>query len=487
MRVFAKKMAERAGWSPLACLRIPVGLLALGGVLSGCAVEKEKWKDGVEVPAEWRAKGEAKGALNTGSLRQWWKRFNDPVLDSLIGQALAASPDVKTALARITESRGERSVQLASLWPTITGNTSDRIQRRDEQSTGLVTRSETYNLSADMSWQIDLFGRQMQNVQAATQDVAQTVQNYYAAQVTLTADVAAAYITLRGAQAQLEVVQRNVATRSDTTDITRWKQEAGISDMLEMQQAVSTLEQARASIPTIEKTIAETKNQLAVLCGQTPGRLDGLLARSKALPRVPGKITTGIPAEALNNRPDVQGAVNGVLAAYYRKNAAVLERLPTIDLSGSLGLEALRTGTIFSPESAARTLAGSLMASLAQPIFEGGRITANIRISEAQKKEAIYSYESTVLTALSEVENALVAIRRITERLEVLKKSDAAASEASELATRQYEAGEVDLLTVLEVQRTQLSVEEARALAETDQLNSYVQLYKALGGGWQPL
>lgn len=461
--------------------------LMLGFLLAGCAANHPQWKNPVSIPAKWNAGTNGAGSLDTSAIRQWWKRFNDPVLDSLIAQALASSPDIKTALAKITESRGERSVELAGLLPTLSGNTSEHIQRRDEQSTDLVTRSETYNLSLDMSWEIDLFGRRLQNVEAATKDVEQTIENYHAVQVTLTSDVADAYITLRGAQAQLAALQSNVETRQQTTEITRWKQEAGMSDMLEVQQAVSTLEQARAAIPTLQQTISETKNRLAVLCGQTPGRIDGLLARSRSLPRVPAKITTGIPSEALNNRPDVRAAVDGVLAAYHRKTAAELERLPTIDLAGSLGLEALRTGTIFSPEAAARTLAGSLIASLSQPIFEGGRITANIRISESQAKQAVYGYESTVLTALSEVENALVAIQRISERLEVLRKADRAAGEASQLATHQYEAGEVDLLTVLEVQRTQLSVEESRILAEADQLNAHVQLYKSLGGGWQSL
>jgi NodT family efflux transporter outer membrane factor (OMF) lipoprotein len=462
-------------------------LLVLVCSLTSCAIHRDNWKNTVDVPSKWNSRSYDGKPLDTAAIRDWWKRFHDPILDKLIAEAMTGSPDIKTALARIAESRGERSVQLSELLPSVSGKTSDRIQRRDEQSTDLVTRSETYNLSLDMSWQIDLFGKQLQNLKASTKDVEQTIENFYAAQVTLASDVASAYITLRGAQARLEVVQRNVETRSETTEMTRWKQEAGISDMLELQQANSTLEQARASIPSIKQTISETKNQLAVLCGQTPGKLDSLLDRSHALPAVPAKIATGIPAEALNNRPDVRAAIDGVLAAYHRKTAAELERLPTIDLSGSLGLEALRIGTIFSPESAARTLAGSLLASLSQPIFEGGRITANIHISEAQAKQQVYAYESTVLTALSEVENALVAIRRTTERLEVLRKADDAASEASELATRQYEAGSTDLLTVLDVQRTQLSVEEDRAVTEADQLNAYVQLYKSLGGGWQPL
>jgi NodT family efflux transporter outer membrane factor (OMF) lipoprotein len=460
---------------------------ALGCLLGGCAGKHEAWRDSVTVPGRWNAGGQAAGRLDPAAIRCWWERFEDPVLGGLIKQALTSSPDIKTSLAKITESRGERSVQLAGLLPSAIGNASDRIQRHDEQSTGLVTRSEMFNLSADMSWELDLFGRRFQKLQAATKDGAQTVENYYAAQVTLTAEVAAAYITLRGTQAQLDALERNVKTRQETTEITRWKQESGMSDMLEVQQATSTLEQARAAIPSLKKTISETKNQLAVLCGQSPGQLDTLLARKRPLPRVPATMATGIPAEALNNRPDVRAAVDGVLAAYHRKTVAELERLPTITLSGSIGLEALRTGTVFSPEAAARTLAGNLMAGLAQPLFEGGRITANIRISESQAKQLVYAYETTVLKALSEVENALVAIRRLSERLDVLKKADASASEATELATCQYQAGEVDLLTVLDVQRTQLAVEESRTIAEADRLKAYVQLYKSLGGGWNPL
>ncbi|MFY8217209.1 MAG: efflux transporter outer membrane subunit [Chthoniobacterales bacterium] len=464
-----------------------VALAVMACTLSSCATNQSGWKDGVHVPLKWQSQRQSVTPLDPATIQQWWKRFSDPVLDALITQAMVNSPDIKTALSRITESRGERSVVLSGLLPSVTGNASDRMSRRDEQSTDRVTTSETTNLSLDVAWEVDLFGRQLQNLAAASQDVQQTVENYYAAQVTLTADVATAYITLRGAQTRLEVLQRNIKTRSETTQITRWKQEAGISDMLEVQQAVSTLDQARAAIPTIEQTISETKNQLAVLCGQTPGTLDTLLARTSALPRVPAKIATGIPAEALNNRPDVRAAEDAVLAAYHRKTAAELERMPSLDLGGSFGLEALRTGTIFSPEAAARTLAGSLLANLAQPIFEGGRITANIRINEAQAKQAAFGYESTVLTALSEVENALVGIRRTTERLGILRTANEAAVEASELATRQYEVGAVDLLTVLDVQRTQLSVEEERAITEANQLSAYIQLYKSLGGGWQPL
>lgn len=470
-----------------ACAAFGVAVFGALCMLSSCAVHSDKWKNSIAVPSKWNAKSSNGRPLDTASIEKWWRRFNDPALDELISQALAASPDIKTALSRIAQARGERSVQIAGLLPTIKGNTSDQIQRRDEQSTGLVSRSETYNLSLDMSWQVDLFGRQMQNVAAATKDVQQALENYYAAQVTLCGDVASAYISLRGTEAQLEVLRRNIATQEETANITRWKKDAGLSDTLALDQAMSTLEQARAAIPSLEQTISETENQLAVLCGQTPGTLDRLLARSSSLPHVPASLATGVPVEALDNRPDVRSAIDAVLAASHRKTEAELERFPTLDLGGSFGLEALRTGAIFSPEAAARTLAGSLLASLAQPIFEGGQITANIHINQELVKQAVYAYQSRVLTALSEVENAFTAIRKTTDRLEVLLEADRAASAATLLATQQYQAGQVDLLTVLDTQRTQLSVEQQRAATEADQLTAYVQLYKSLGGGWQPL
>jgi len=471
--------------SPL--LRRCLLFAAATAALTSCAVHRDTWKNTIATPGHWRAAGADGKPLDAAALQKWWKRFNDPALDALIAQALAASPDLKTALSRISQSRGERSVQLAGLLPTIGGNASDQVQRSDEQATDRVTRSQTSSLGLDMSWQIDLFGRQMQNVAAATKDVEQAVENYYAVQVTLCSDVATAYLNLRGTQTQLQVVRENIESRKETTDITRWQADAGTSDILALQQAVSTLEQASATIPALEQTIAQTKNQLAVLCGQTPGAIDHIVAHSSSLPRVPARLAVGIPSEALNNRPDVRAAIDAVLAAYHRKTEAELERLPSINLSGSLGLEALREGTIFSPEATARTLAGSLLASLAQPIFEGGQITANIHINQELAKQAVYTYQTTVLTALSEVENALIAIRKINEQLQILVRADDAATEASSLATQQYQAGQVDILTVLEAQRTQLSVAEQRATTEANQLTAYVQLYKALGGGWQSL
>lgn len=455
--------------------------------VSGCVAGKEGWKYQSDAPGSWRADSANSRPLDVDALRTWWRGFNDPVLSSLIDRALAASPDLAAVRARIDEARGERGVAISGLLPSANLGASDRIERRDNQSTGVVSRTESWNVALDMSWEIDLFGRQQQNVKAASSDVAERVANFHAAQASLGSEVAIAYFNLRGAEAQLAVLNQNIATRAETTDITRWKAEAGIGTGMELEQALSTLEQARAAIPQVEQTIAQTRNQLAVLCGDVPGALDARLSRTKSLPKAPAAIGIGVPSEALANRPDVRAAEDTVVAAYHRKNAAVLERLPTINLSGSLGMDAIRSGAIFSPESAARTLAGNLVASLAQPVFEGGRITSTIRIQESRVEQAVANYQSVVLTALSEVENALIALRRTRERLAILEKANRAASEAARLAATRYEVGDVDLLTVLETQRTQLSLEEQQVNTRAEHLIACVQLYKALGGGWTPI
>ncbi|HAL71369.1 MAG TPA: RND transporter, partial [Verrucomicrobiales bacterium] len=305
-------------------------------------------------------------------------------------------------------------------------------------------------------------------------------ENYYAAQVTLAAEVAEAYVDLRTAQAQLEVYQRNLSTRGDTVQITRWREQAGESTTFETQQAASTLEQARATLPSLKQTIEQTQNRLALLSGKTPGALDALLAPPRRVPEPAAVLALGIPADTLRQRPDVRAAERGVEAAVARTKSAEKERYPTLTLSGSLGVDALKAGSLLSPEVAAASLLGNLSA----PIFNAGRIRQTINVQSAQEKQALIAYESTVLQALSEVENALIAVSRSSERLRTLDGAVTSAKEAATLAAQSYEAGQIDLLQVLDTQRTLLSLEEQQTLTQGDRASAHIQLYKALGGGW---
>ncbi|MDR2982697.1 MAG: efflux transporter outer membrane subunit [Puniceicoccales bacterium] len=450
--------------------------------LCACATDNtNSTQDAVAIPEQWQNASEQNStALDTEALANWWTRFNDPILDQLIVAALADSPDIRTALSRIAESRARRGVEKANLLPSLSGRLGAREDYNRNHNTHTTSEGDSYSAGLDASWEIDLFGKNRASLDAADADLAQTQENYHAAQVSLAAEIALEYISLRSSEAQLAVVNRNIETRQETTQLTQWREESGNGNALDSQQAISTLEQARATIPSLTQNISQSRNRLALLSGKTPGALDAILTSTKPVPQAPAALAMGIPAETLRQRPDIRAAEHAVEAAGFRTRAAALERLPTLNLSGSIGVEALRAGNLFSPDATV----GSVLAGLVAPIFEGGRITQNIEIQNELQKQALISYESSVLTALSEVEDALVAIRRSNERLEVLNKAATAATTAANLAAIQYEAGTVDLLTVLEVQRTQLSLEEQVVGTTADVTTAHVQLYKALGGGW---
>jgi NodT family efflux transporter outer membrane factor (OMF) lipoprotein len=464
-------------------LSIALGLPAALLALSGCATALPTTPTtSVVLPAEWSRSVVASEPLDTAALAQWWHRFDDPVLSDLVSAALARNPDIRTAVSRITEARAVRDSQKSSLLPSLSADLSGGGNRTRARRSGTTTSSESYGASLDASWEIDLFGRQRQTLSAASADLGQARENLHSAQVTLAAEVAAAYVALRSAETRLAVVRSTIETRAQTLQIAEWRENAGTGDALDRQQAVGSLEQARASVPELRQTIAQTRNQLVVLLDLAPGALDTLLQINLPLPRVPPAFATGIPAETLRQRPDVRASEYALLAAAARTSAARRERLPTLNLSGTIGVEALKAGDLLDPE----TIVASALGSLTAPVFDAGRIRNNITIQSEREQQALIAYESTVLTALAEVENALVAVSRNAERLSHLQRAAAAAREAESLALLQYQAGQSDLLAVLDAQRSLLSFEEQVVATRADELSAHIQLYKALGGGWAP-
>lgn len=466
---------------PITFVRIATPAFAL--LLSSCATASPKNASASVVPSRWsQPASDSSAPLDTAALSQWWKRFDDPVLDELIAGALANSPDIRTAVSKIAEARAVRGTEKSNLFPALTAGVSGGSSRTRNRDTRTTTDSESYGASLDASWEVDLFGKQRQSLAAADADLAQTAENLRAARVSLAAEVASAYVTLRATEGQLDVVNRSLATRQETLQLIQWREQAGTGDALDSQQAISSLEQARASLPSLEQTVSQTRNQLALLSGRTPGSLDALLTTARPLPSVPALLATGIPAETLRQRPDVRAAGYAVQAAAARTSAARRERLPSLNLSGSIGVEALKAGKLLDPA----TVVSSVLASLTAPIFDAGRIKNTIAVQTEQEKQSLIAYESAVLSALSDVENALVSVQRNAERLAILQKAASSARESESLASLQYQAGQTDLLTVLDAQRTLLSVEEQVVSTNADELTAHIQLYKALGGGWTP-
>lgn len=462
-------------------LALGLCLVAFSVIVTSCESTRDLNEEGelVGVPARWQNRAESPEPLDLTSLTTWWRGFNDSLLTQLISDALLNSTDLRTALSRINEARALVGVERSYLFPSVNAGLGARGSRIDTRGLPVVS-SESYNTSLTPSWEVDLFGRQGQNLKATRANLRETVENYYAAQVTLTADLALAYVALRRAEAQLVVAENSIKTRGETVQISQWKEEAGTGTALDAIQSGVTLDQARAAIPGLKQTIAQTHNQIALLSGKTPGALDALLARPRPIPSLPSRLAIGIPAETLRQRPDVRAAEDAIEAAAARKKVAQLERLPSLNLSGSIGLEALKAGRLFSPE----TLAANAVGNLTAPIFEAGRIKENIIIQDERLKQAVIGYESTVLTALSEVEDALIAIRRQAEKYAILRRTAKSALEASTLARQQYQAGQVDLLSVLEAERTLLNLEDQTIATQAAEIDAHIQLYKALGGGW---
>ncbi len=453
-----------------------IGLLGTGG----CGVDSMLSKQPVSLPADWRNAHGFPVASPKRDLSRWWNRFDDPTLTRIISSALAQNPDLATAAARVSESKARRRAEAASLFPSLGGSASagSSSSRRDGAGSN-GTSSYSANLNA--SWEADYLGKNRARVEAASAQVGSSEEILHSAQASLASEIAIAYTNLRVNEAGLKVLMSQIKTREETAQLAGWRTQSGEADALESSQATSSLEQARASVPSLQQSIGQAKNLLALLAGQTPGSLDGMLASGKqAIPDPARSLAVGIPADTLRQRPDVRSAGYQLLAAAANTRAANAEKFPSLDLTGSLGLNTLSSGKLFNPETAS----SSIIAGLAGPIFDAGRIRANIDAQDAVEEQAFQSYRSAILTALSEVEDSLIACRRTTERLDTLMKATASAREADQLAQQRYQAGVTDILTVLDTQRTLLGLESSLFSARADRTTAYIQLYKALGGGW---
>ncbi len=413
-------------------------------------------------------------------LSRWWGRFDDPTLSKIISIALTNSPDTASAAAQVREARANRTSVTAALYPALNGSADAGSSSVSRDSSG---SDETNSFSARLtaSWEVDLYGKNRSLVAAASAQVGATEENFHSVQASLASEIAIAYTSLRVNEAALGVLRNIIKTREETHKLASWRTQAGEADALDASQALSSLEQARAAVPALQQTISQSRNLLARLAGKTPGSLDSMLASGKqAIPNPARSLAVGIPADTLRQRPDVRLAGYQLLAAAANTRVAETERFPALDLTGSLGLNSLGTSKLFNPE----TTTANIVAGLTGPIFNAGRIQANIDATNEVEEQAFQSYRAAVLTALSEVEDALIACRRTTERLETLEKATNAAREASDLAQQRYEAGVIDILTVLDAQRSLLGLESNLFSARADRTNSYIQLYLALGGGW---
>lgn len=451
----------------------------LAVALGGCAAVGPDYSEPqLAVPAGWSA-GTGTDAMDAVLLARWWHGFGDPVLDRLVADALAANLDLAQARARLREARARRGVAGAALAPSVDASLSGSRSRSSGQSGSGSTR-ELYSAGFDASWELDVFGGVRRSVEAAQADLEASVESLSDTRVSLAAEVALNYIDLRTAEQRLAIAEESIASRGENHQIIRWRQQAGLVSELDLAQATTDLESTRAVLPPLRTAVTEAKNRLAVLLGRNPGELESLVHADRPIPLAAAEIVAAIPADTLRQRPDVRVAERRLAAQTARLGEAEAARYPSFRLSGSLGLEALELDALADRDANTRSLFGGITA----PVFNAGRIAANIEIQDALVEQARLAYRAAVLAALEEVENALTAVANTDARRAKLAEAAAAARTTLAIAEYRYASGLADFLSVLDAQRTQLSLDEQLAGSTGELARAQIRLYKALGGGW---
>jgi NodT family efflux transporter outer membrane factor (OMF) lipoprotein len=410
-------------------------------------------------------------------LADWWQRFDDPQLTVLVTQALRANNDIRTATAALRQSRALRDVTAAGLYPSV--NASASAQRG---KSARIAPTNAFQTGFDAGWEPDIFGGVRAGVAAANANTGAAAASLGSVQVSIAAEVAATYMELRALELRLAIARDNLASQEETQQIAEWRAQAGLTNSLDVEQARTSTEQTRAQIPALEASCAQSRSSIAVLVGITPEAMQASLTPSTIVPAASEDLAFAFPAETLRQRPDIRQAEYNVSAAASQVTQADAARYPTFRLTGTLGLSALTLSGL----GGSAALATALLGSVSVPVFDGGALAAQVRVQEAALDQARIGYESVVLSALKEVEDALVSLRTSRERLATLRRAATAAQNASLLARYRYNSGLIDFQSVLQTQVTLLQVQDSVANAQAAVGVAHVQLYKALGGGWQP-
>jgi len=439
----------------------------------------------ISLTPSWHSqlKGDVTSAeMEPQRLAAWWTTLNDPELSSLIERAAARNLDLRKAKARVREARARRGLSRADFYPTLDA-TGSVTRSRGSADMGGATTSDLFSTGLDASWEIDLFGGVRRSVEAAEADLQAAGEDLHDTLVSLLAEVALNYVDLRTSQARLAVTEASLKSQEETHRLALWRSQAGLGDELAVQQARYNLENTRAQIPTLRTAISEAQNRLAVLLGEAPGAVHAELEAPRPIPGVPPEVAVGVPVNLLRQRPDVRRAERQLAAQTARIGVATAELYPKLKLSGAIGLEALSFSGLFSSGSA--TSSGS--SGVTWRIFNAGAIRQNIEVQSALQEQSLIAYESAVLVALDEAENAISAYAQEQRRQQSLGEAARSAEAAAELAQIKYRTGLTDFGTVLEAERSLLSFRDQLAQSDGAVVTNLVKLYKALGGGWTPL
>jgi outer membrane protein, multidrug efflux system len=474
---------------PPPCLRLvgrtlPVLTLTLAGWSNAAALDPAT--DGLaaalpELPARWSqtfaAADMPSATADPAALARWWNVFGDAALGDRIEQALRSGHSVRSALAALEQARALRDVAQAGRWPELGASAS---VQRSRSGDGPASRS--WRAGLDAGWDADLFGQQAGRIDAGEADLLAARYAMEQTRIELAAEVAQTYLELRGLQARLAIARASLAAQQQTLQITDWRVRAGLASSLDLEQARAAAEQTRAQLPALQSSLDRTAHALAVLGGQLPTATQSLREAVQPVPLPDRMLVLSFPADTLRQRADLRAAEQRVRAALARVRQADAARWPGLRLGGSIGLAAARPSDLLDAASIAR----GLLASLSGTLFDGGAARAQLRAQQAALEQSRIGYGSALLGALQQVEDALAALRGDRERLQRLQAAAEAAANAELFARQRYASGLIDFRTVLDTQRTLLSVQSELETTRAALAADHVRLYLALGGGWTP-
>ncbi|MFG0245629.1 MAG: efflux transporter outer membrane subunit [Phycisphaerales bacterium JB052] len=451
--------------------------------IAGCTVGPDYVPVEPDAPTEWNTQLPPGLQRDPASLSQWWTSFDDPQLTALVERAVEGNLTLQQAAERVYEARAQRAVASAGQFPTLTAS---GYAMRSEYSQNSIYQGLTdnfYSAGFDASWELDLFGQIQRQIEVGDALITASEEAYRDVLVTLVAEVALNYVEVRLFQERLAVLKANEATQSRTLELVKANVDAGQVSRLDLEQSRTNLELTRSQIPSIETGLEQSKNRLAVLLGLQPGSLSVDLDTNAAIPVPPATIAVGVPAEALRRRPDVRRAERELAAQTAQIGVATADLYPKLQLLGSIGLDTMGSSDILSRSSESFGIGPSMQWA----VFDAGRIRANIEVQTARQQQALLAYESAVLEALRSVEDAILAYGKEKLRYDALTLAEQAAARTHEIAKDRYDMGETSFLSVLDAERSLLSVQDQLAVSSARSSSIVIMLYKALGGGWSAL
>jgi multidrug efflux system outer membrane protein len=458
-------------------------VIFLSFVIAGCTVGPRYKRPAVDVPVAHREiEQENPAKAETASLadQKWAELFQDPQLQQLIRTAIAQNYDVRIAAARILQAQAQLGITRSNQFPEVVAEAGSKVQRNAAQpAQPSATNGSATSLSVAAAWELDFWGKFRRATEAARANMLASEWARRQVISTLVSNVATAYFQLRELDLELEISQRTLVSRRDSVKLTQLLADHGATSMLDVRQAEQLVYTAAEQVPDLQRRIAQEENFLSTLLGQNPSAVPrGLkLTEQPHAPQVPA----GLPSALLERRPDIRQTEQQLVAFNAQIGVAKAAYFPQISLTGDGGYQSPALTSLFSGPAGFF----SLGAGLVQPIFIAGRLRSGVKLAEAQKEEALLEYRQTIQQAFRDVSDSLIAYQKNQEFRQQQELLTRAAEDAARLSDIRYKGGTASYLEVLTSQTNYFSAELNLAQAQLNELNSFVQLYRSLGGGWE--